>query len=238
MSSWSSFRFCFISEEGCLFLFFAGSNGGVEQVAPSALKVINSKATFVLKGLQPNGNYSIMLNAQTSHGEGPISLPIFCPTKPSGKHKYMYTAVYKVFQQVLWDTQYLKLSPKCISCICCQRFLLFFSVPESPQKLKITVKTDSSVIISWLPPPQRNFVPITGYTLHIRHKHDAAEEISTDQVQIEASNSNLHYIAEGLKPSVYYQFWVVANSLLGQGNASIIQGYRVARSKHNIGTNT
>ena len=117
-------------------------------------------------------------------------------------------------------------------------FYFFFSVPESPQKLKITVKTDSSVIISWLPPPQRNFVPITGYTLHIRHKHDAAEEISTDQVQIEASNSNLHYIAEGLKPSVYYQFWVVANSLLGQGNASIIQGYRVARSKHNIGTNT
>ena len=113
-------------------------------------------------------------------------------------------------------------------------------MPESPQKLKITVKTDSSVILSWLPPPQRNFVPITGYTLHIRHKHDAAEEISTDQVQIQASkdtaNSNLHYIAEGLKPSVYYQFWVVANSLLGQGNASIIQGYRVARSKHNIGT--
>ena len=116
--------------------------------------------------------------------------------------------------------------------------LFIFTVPESPQKLKITVKTDSSVIISWLPPPQRNFVPITGYTLHIRHKHDAAEEISTDQVQIEASDRNLHYIAEGLKSSVYYQFWVVANSLLGQGNASIIQGYRVARSKHNIGTNT
>ena len=71
------------------FLLFVplGSNGGVEQVAPSALKVINSKATFVLKGLQPNGNYSIMLNAQTSRGEGPISLPIFCPTKPSGLKK-------------------------------------------------------------------------------------------------------------------------------------------------------
>ena len=206
-------------------------------MAPSALKVINSKATFVLKGLQPNGNYSIMLNAQTSHGEGPISLPIFCPTKPSGKHKYMCTAVYKVFHQVLWDTQYISETFTKMYHLY-MLSTVFFSVPESPQKLKITVKTDSSVIISWLPPPQRNFVPITGYTLHIRHKHDAAEEISTDQVQIEASNSNLHYIAEGLKPSVYYQFWVVANSLLGQGNASIIQGYRVARSKHNIGTNT
>ena len=217
-------------------MFFAGSNGGVEQVAPSALKVINSKATFVLKGLQPNGNYSIMLNAQTSHGEGPISLPIFCPTKPSGKHKYMCTAVYKVLQQVFVGHPVSETFTKIYRL--CMLSTVFFSVPESPQKLKITVKTDSSVIISWLPPPQRNFVPITGYTLHIRHKHDAAEEISTDQVQIEASNSNLHYIAEGLKPSVYYQFWVVANSLLGQGNASIIQGYRVARSKHNIGTNT
>ena len=69
-----------------IFIFaFPGSNGGVEQVAPTALKVINSKATFVLKGLQPNGNYSIMLNAQTSIGDGPVSLPIYCPTKPSGK---------------------------------------------------------------------------------------------------------------------------------------------------------
>lgn len=53
-------------------------------MAPSALKVINMKATFVLKGLRPNGNYSIMLNAQTSKGDGAVSLPIFCPTKPSG----------------------------------------------------------------------------------------------------------------------------------------------------------
>ena len=73
------------------FFAFPGSNGGVEQVAPTALKVINSKATFVLKGLQPNGNYSIMLNAQTSIGDGPVSLPIYCPTKPSGKAIFLAT---------------------------------------------------------------------------------------------------------------------------------------------------
>ena len=94
--------------------------------------------------------------------------------------------------------------------------------------MKITVRSDSSVIISWLP-PFRNFVPITGYTLHIRHKLD--QDISTDQVQID---KGLHYIVEDLKPSVYYQFWVVANSLLGQGNASIILGYRVS-SQHKKG---
>ena len=60
------------------------SNGGVEQIAPSALKVINSKATFILKGLQPLSNYSVMLGAQTILGDGPLSLPIFCLTKPSG----------------------------------------------------------------------------------------------------------------------------------------------------------
>ena len=59
----------------------------MEQVAPSALKVINSKATFILKGLQSQGNYSVMLGAQTISGDGPLSLPIFCLTKPSGRHR-------------------------------------------------------------------------------------------------------------------------------------------------------
>ena len=54
--------------------------------------------------------------------------------------------------------------------------------------------------------------------------------------QVEVDGRELQYVVTDLKPSVYYQFWVVANSLLGQGNASIIQGYRVARSKHNKGT--
>ena len=112
-------------------------------------------------------------------------------------------------------------------------FSFLFSVPGSPELLKITVKTDSSVIVSWLP-PRRNFVPITGYTLHIRHKFDDKDKISNDQVEVDGRE--LQYVVTDLKPSVYYQFWVVANSLLGQGNASIIQGYRVARSKHNKGT--
>ena len=110
-------------------------------------------------------------------------------------------------------------------------FLLLLTVPGPPEDLKITVKTDSTVILSWLP-PKKDFVPITGYTLHIRHKK--ADQISTDQVQIESPDLH-YYIVKDLKPSVYYQFWVVANSLLGQGNASIILGYRVARSKHNLG---
>ena len=158
----------------------------MEQVAPTALKVINSKATFVLKGLQANGNYSIMINAHSGSGDGPLSLPVFCPTKPG--------------------------------------------VPGSPQTLKITVKTDSSVIVSWLP-PERNFVPISGYTLHIRHKVDGRDQISNDQVQVDGEQ----YVVEDLKKGVYYQFWVVANSKLGQGNASVILGYRVARSQHSVG---
>ena len=48
-----------------------------------------------------------------------------------------------------------------ISKILISSFLILFSAPASPELLKITVKTDSSVIISWLP-PRRNFVPITG----------------------------------------------------------------------------
>ena len=78
--------------------FFAGSNGGVEQVAPSALKVINSKATFILKGLQALGNYTIMLSAQTIEGDGPLSLPIFCLTKPSGMNFYFKNHCMKIHE--------------------------------------------------------------------------------------------------------------------------------------------
>ena len=81
-----------------LYKFFAGSNGGVEQVAPSALKVINSKATFILKGLQALGNYTIMLSAQTIEGDGPLSLPIFCLTKPSGRHFYFKNYFMKIHE--------------------------------------------------------------------------------------------------------------------------------------------
>ena len=77
-----------------------------------------------------------------------------------------------------------------------------------------------------------------GYTLHIRHKYDKKDQISNDQVQVDGIGEQLQYVVTDLKPSVYYQFWVVANSLLGQGNTSIIQGYRVARSKHNKGRYT
>ena len=85
--------------------FFAGSNGGVEQVAPSALKVINSKATFILKGLQALGNYTIMLSAQTIEGDGPLSLPIFCLTKPSGRNFY--------FKNYFMKIREIKLNSKC-----------------------------------------------------------------------------------------------------------------------------
>ena len=46
-------------------------------------------------------------------------------------------------------------------------FIFIFTVPGSPEFLKITTKSYNSVIISWLP-PVKNFVPITGYILYIR----------------------------------------------------------------------
>ena len=91
-----------------IYKFFAGSNGGVEQVAPSALKVINSKATFILKGLQALGNYTIMLSAQTIEGDGPLSLPIFCLTKPSGRKFYFRHYLIKISWNWNWIYQFWK----------------------------------------------------------------------------------------------------------------------------------
>ena len=68
------------------------------------------------------------------------------------------------------------------------------------------------------------------------------DEISTQQVEI--PSSTLHFSVDDLKPSMYYQFWVVSNSVSSAGNASIIQGYRVATSRSqlnnddHIGNNT
>ena len=58
------------------------------------------------------------------------------------------------------------------------------------------------------------------------------DEISTQQVEL--PSSTLQFTVEDLEPSIYYQFWVVSNSISNMGNASIIQGYRVATSRSQV----
>ena len=58
------------------------------------------------------------------------------------------------------------------------------------------------------------------------------DEISTQQVEL--PSSTLQFTVEDLEPSIYYQFWVVSNSVSSVGNASIIQGYRVATSRSQV----
>ena len=58
------------------------------------------------------------------------------------------------------------------------------------------------------------------------------DEISTQQVEL--PSSTLQFTVEDLEPSIYYQFWVVSNSVSNMGNASIIQGYRVATSRSQV----
>ena len=65
-----------------------------------------------------------------------------------------------------WPSGFFFQGAALISKILISSFLILFSAPASPELLKITVKTDSSVIISWLP-PRRNFVPITGKNFEI-----------------------------------------------------------------------
>ena len=58
------------------------------------------------------------------------------------------------------------------------------------------------------------------------------DEISTQQIEL--PSSTLQFTVEDLEPSIYYQFWVVSNSVSNMGNASIIQGYRVATSRSQV----
>ena len=69
-----------------------------------------------------------------------------------------------------------------------------------------------------------------------RYKHDHSSDIKNDKIFVKSSEN--HYVLEDLKRAVYYQFWLVANSLLGQGNATNVIGYRVPNgpSKGSTGT--
>ncbi len=63
-----------------------------------------------------------------------------------------------------------------------------------------------------------------------RYKHDRSSDVKNDKIFVKSSEN--HYIMEDLRPAVYYQFWVAANSLLGQGNASTIIGHRIAKNNN------
>ena len=70
-----------------------------------------------------------------------------------------------------------------------------------------------------------------------RYKPPNSDELQTENIQISSPKKNenmvVHKVIRGLKPGVYYQFWVSAvNALNNEGPTSMVQGYRHERRRN------
>jgi hypothetical protein len=69
-----------------------------------------------------------------------------------------------------------------------------------------------------------------------RYKPPTSDNLQTENIQISSPKNDenlVHAVIRGLKPGVYYQFWVSAvNFLNNEGPTSIVQGYRHERRRN------
>ncbi|XP_030245645.1 Down syndrome cell adhesion molecule-like protein Dscam2 isoform X2 [Drosophila navojoa] len=87
------------------------------------------------------------------------------------------------------------------------------AVPDAPELVKAAVNTESSVIISWLPPRRPNGL-ITKYNVYIRVL-EKGQELKILKEVLPAHNR--HFEAKDLNFRETYEAWVTASTRVGQG---------------------
>uniref|UniRef100_A0A1I8NL39 Fibronectin type III n=1 Tax=Musca domestica TaxID=7370 RepID=A0A1I8NL39_MUSDO len=87
------------------------------------------------------------------------------------------------------------------------------AVPDAPERVKSVVNSESSVIISWLPPRRPNGV-VTKYTVYIRIL-DKGQELKILKEVLPSQNR--HFEAKDLSTRETYEAWVTASTRVGQG---------------------
>ncbi|EDW64533.2 uncharacterized protein Dvir_GJ22003 [Drosophila virilis] len=87
------------------------------------------------------------------------------------------------------------------------------AVPDAPELVKSAVSTESSVIISWLPPRRPNGL-ITKYNVYIRVL-EKGQELKILKEVLPAHNR--HFEAKDLNLRETYEAWVTASTRVGQG---------------------
>ncbi|XP_030643528.1 protein tyrosine phosphatase receptor type Db [Chanos chanos] len=83
-------------------------------------------------------------------------------------------------------------------------------VPSQPTELKVEVKSETSVLLSWVPPAQSGSDSITGYELIYRLADNPEEQKITFE-------PNTSYLLKNLKPSSTYIIQLAARSKHGLG---------------------
>lgn len=87
------------------------------------------------------------------------------------------------------------------------------TVPDAPERLKSIANSETSAIISWLPPRRLNGI-ITKYNVFIRIL-EKGQEINIIKENLPSHKH--HYEAKDLKRRETYEAWITASTQIGQG---------------------
>lgn len=90
------------------------------------------------------------------------------------------------------------------------------TVPDPPERIKSVVNTESSVIISWLPPRRPNGI-VTKYTVYIRIL-DKGQEVKIIKDNVPAQRH--HFEVKDLIARETYESWITASTRIGQGQST------------------
>lgn len=90
------------------------------------------------------------------------------------------------------------------------------TVPDPPERIKSVVNSETSVIISWLPPRRANGI-VTRYTVYIRIL-DKGQELKIIKDNVLAQKH--HFEVRDLNARETYETWVTASTRIGQGQST------------------
>ncbi|XP_037893809.1 Down syndrome cell adhesion molecule-like protein Dscam2 isoform X2 [Glossina fuscipes] len=93
-------------------------------------------------------------------------------------------------------------------------------VPDAPASIKAAALTADSILISWLPPRNRNGI-ITHYTVYSREAGRKGPAKSY-MVRVDENGYPVTYEARGLAENQMYEFWVSASTSVGEGEPTSV----------------
>uniref|UniRef100_A0A4W5LXT8 protein-tyrosine-phosphatase n=1 Tax=Hucho hucho TaxID=62062 RepID=A0A4W5LXT8_9TELE len=183
-------------------------------------KEIDSITTtrYSVGGLSPYSHYDFRVAAVNTIGRGPASDSVEARTAeqaPSSPPRQVLkiTSLYRVPDIVLHSTRFLiYYSPSLYRCIVGNVVsTLSLPVPSQPSDFKGEAKSETSILLSWVAPPQSGPEnQITGYELVYRRSGDNEEK----KLNFDPTSS---YLMKNLKPFSSYTFQLAARSKHGIG---------------------
>ncbi|XP_017969064.1 Down syndrome cell adhesion molecule-like protein Dscam2 isoform X1 [Drosophila navojoa] len=93
-------------------------------------------------------------------------------------------------------------------------------VPDAPAAIKAAALTADSILISWLPPKNRNGI-ISHYTVYAREAGRKGQT-KTHMVRVDENGYPVTFEARSLAENQMYEFWVSASTSVGEGEPTSV----------------